>query len=65
MLDMMLKENPDINQAHANTLFSNIASTPAGHPIALDFLIARWDNIETSYVENIPRFISHNTITLI
>lgn len=45
MLDEMIRNNSAIRLQDANRLFSSIAATSAGHQIAMDFLINRWDDV--------------------
>ena len=50
MLELMLgSPESGIARSDINTLFSNIAANPVGNPIALNFLITRWGDIETAY----------------
>ena len=49
MLELILFPNWGIQASHIISLFSNIASTAVGNGIAFDFLINRWDQIETAY----------------
>lgn len=46
MLEMMIDSGSGIRLQDATELFSNVASTPLGNTIALDFLISRWDDID-------------------
>ena len=48
LLEMMLDSESGILFSDINTLFNNIASNPLGNPIATNFLIHRWDDIEAS-----------------
>jgi hypothetical protein len=43
----MIDETSGISLQDANTLFSSIASNPIGHGVALDFLITRWDEVNS------------------
>ena len=43
---MMIDSGSGIRLQDATELFSNVASTPLGNTIALDFLISRWDDID-------------------
>ncbi len=45
MLEMMLDTDSGIQQ-DIGTLFNNIATNPLGNPIAFNFLIQRWTDIE-------------------
>lgn len=47
MLDLMIDPTSGIRLQDANTLFSSIAANPVGHPIALDFLATRWDEVNS------------------
>lgn len=47
MLELMIDETSGIRLQDANTLFSSIASNPIGHGVALDFLITRWDEVNS------------------
>lgn len=44
----MLVPNGGIRAADRNTLFNAVANNPVGNEIALDFLINRWDAIQTA-----------------
>jgi len=47
MLELMIDETSGIRLQDANILFSSIASNPIGHGVALDFLIDRWDEVNS------------------
>lgn len=47
MLELMIDDTSGIRLQDANTLFSSIASNPIGHGVALDFLITRWDEVNS------------------
>lgn len=49
MLNMIIDSTSGIRIEHVNTLFANIAATPVGNPMAFDFLINRWTDIEKSW----------------
>ena len=48
LLEMMLDSESGILFSDINTLFNSVASNPLGNPIATNFLIHRWDDIEAS-----------------
>ena len=48
MLDMMLSETSGIRIGDVTSLFNNIAATLTGNPIAFNFLIDRWNDIQNS-----------------
>jgi len=64
---MMLDANSGINRANINTLFNGVASNPIGNPIAFNFLINRWSDIEnslgTSYFVNFFRYVCNRLNT--
>ena len=65
---MMLDyENSGINGANINTLFNGVASNPVGNPIAFDFLVNRWSDIEkslgTNYFVNFFRYLCNRLNT--
>ncbi|XP_046441609.1 aminopeptidase Ey-like [Daphnia pulex] len=49
MLELMIDDTSGIRLQDANTLFSSIASNPIGHGVALDFLITRWDEVNSYF----------------
>ena len=63
----MLDANSGINRANINTLFNGVASNPIGNPIAFNFLINRWSDIEsslgTSYFVNFFRYVCNRLNT--
>ena len=48
LLEMMLDSGSGIRSSEYNTLFNNVASNPLGNPIATNFLVNRWNDIEAS-----------------
>ena len=46
----MLTPGSGINSANYNTLFNNVAHNQIGNNIALDFLINRWSEIQSAYI---------------
>jgi aminopeptidase N len=63
----MLDANSSINRANINTLFNGVASNPIGNPIAFNFLITRWSDIEkslgTGYFVNFFRYVCNRLNT--
>lgn len=49
LLERMLDSQSGIRLSDVNTLFNNVASNPVGNPIATDFLVNRWTDIEQSW----------------
>ena len=47
LLEMKL-DGSSIRPSEYNTLFNNVASNPLGNPIATNFLVNRWNDIEAS-----------------
>ncbi len=48
LLEMMIDSTSGIRRSDINTLFNNVASNPLGNPIATNFLVNRWNEIEAS-----------------
>ncbi len=48
LLEMILDSASGIRSSEINTLFNNVASNPIGNPIATNFLIYRWNDIQAS-----------------
>ncbi len=44
----MLDTNSGIRRADVNTLFNGVANNPVGNPIAFNFLVNRWNDIEAA-----------------
>ena len=49
MLELLLVPASTSGINHPDTLFTTVASTGVGNPIALEFLDTRWDAIKAKY----------------
>jgi len=45
-LELMINATSGIRTQDANRLFTSIANSASGHPIAMEFVAERWDDID-------------------
>ncbi|KAI9561562.1 hypothetical protein GHT06_012521 [Daphnia sinensis] len=68
LLERMIDSQSGIRLSEVNTLFNNVASNPVGNPVATDFLVNRWTDIEqswlgTNYFINFFRYVCNRQNT--